>query len=255
MVSTELLISKIVESVRTYASQFSTFSDRGGGGVLIVVEPRSLSAGFCFGLSRYETLRAYFATILPDGSETITILEENNAKVCTFGFAAMETSDAFFAIDHGGIQMSGVCPYNHDETGLDYDCGYAHHLGCVMFRVMMNGSEHFCDIFVTTSGGRPRENVLSSYAAKEAIEEAFNFPGYAILAPTLEDVQIAIMLAEDKERAKAEEADLLDWTWNALEDHFQKMAAEKRPPVQIGKVNEEVDLMMNEVGLMMGEVS
>ncbi len=67
MISTDLLISKIVESVRAYASQFSTFSDRGGGGILIVVEPISWSAGFCFGLSRYETLRAHFATIFPDG--------------------------------------------------------------------------------------------------------------------------------------------------------------------------------------------
>ena len=245
MKSAKLLISNIVESVRTYARRFSTFSDRGGGGILIVVEPKSWSAAEYFGLARHEILRAYFDTILPEGSETITIPEENNAKVCTFGFAAMKTSDAFYSIDHGGIQMSGVYPYNHDEAGLDYDCGYAHHLGCVIFRVM-NGSEHFCDIFVTTSGGRPREDILSSYAAKEAIEEAFNLPGYAILAPKLEDVQMAIMYAEDNERAKAEEADFLDRTWIALEDHFQEMAAEKRPPVQIGKVNREVDLMMNE---------
>lgn len=246
MISTKLLISKIVESVRAYASRFSTFSDRGGGGVLIVVEPTCWSAVEYFGLSRHEILKAYFAKILPDGSETITIPDENDVKVCTFGFAAMKTSDAFYAIDHGGIQMSGVYPYNHDEAGLDYDCGYAHHLGCVIFRVM-NGSEHFCDIFVTTSGGRPREDILSSYAAKEAIEEAFNLPGYAILAPKLEDVQMAIMYAEDNERAKAEEADLLGWTWNVLEDHFQELDDKKRPPVQIGKVIEEVNLMMNEV--------
>lgn len=246
MKSAKLLISNIVESVRTYARRFSTFSDRGGGGILIVVEPKSWSASGYFGLARHEILRAYFDTILPEGSETITIPEENNAKVCTFGFAAMKTSDAFYSIDHGGIQMSGVYPYNHDEAGLDYDCGYAHRLGCVIFRVM-NGSGHFCDIFVTTSGGRPREDVLSSYAAKEAIEKAFNLPGYAILAPELEDIQMAIMYAEDNERAKAEEADFLDWTWIALEDHFREMAAEKRPPVQIGKVNKEVDLMMDEV--------
>ena len=246
MKSANLLISNIVESVRTYARRFSTFSDRGGGGVLIVVEPKCWPTSVYFGLSSHEILRAYFATILPDGSETITIPEENNVKVCTFGFAAMKTSDTFYSVDHCGIQMSGVYPYNHHEAGLDYDCGYAHHLGCVLFRVM-NGSEHFCDIFVTTSGGRPREDILSSYAAKEAIEEAFNLPGCVILAPELEDVQMAIMYAEDNERAKAEEADLLDWTWNALEDHSREMAAEKRPPVQIGKVIEEVDLMMDEV--------
>lgn len=253
MVSAKLLISNIVESVRTHASRFSTFSDRGGGGVLIVVEPKCWTASGYFGLSRHETLRAYFDTIFPDGSETITIPEENNVKVCTFGFAAMKTSDAFYAIDYGGIQMSGVYPYNHDEAGLDYDCGYAHHLGCVIFRVM-HGSKHYCDIFVTTSGGRPREDVLSSYAAKEAIEETFNLPGYAILAPELMDVQMAIAYAEDNERAKAEEAELLERTWKALEDHFQEMAAEKRPPVQIGKVNEEVDLMMNEVSRRSGRL-
>lgn len=253
MKSSKLLISNIVESVRTYASRFSTFSDRGGGGVFIVVEPKCWSASEYFGLSRGETLRSYFATIFPDGREIITIPEEDNAKVCTFGFAAMKTSDAFFSIDHGGIQMSGVYPYNHHEAGLYYDCGYAHHLGCVIFRVMHgNGSKHFCDIFVTTSGGRPREDVLSSYAAKEAIEKAFNSPGYAILAPELMDVQMAIAYAEDNERAKAEEADLLARTWNYLEEHFQEMAAEKRPPVQIGKVNEEVDLMMNEVSRRSG---
>ncbi|MBR2544056.1 hypothetical protein IKF04_02015 [Candidatus Saccharibacteria bacterium] len=246
MISAKLLISNIVESVRAYASRFPTFSDRGGGGVLIVVEPTCSSAGIYFDLSRHEILKAYFAKILPDGSETITIPDENNVKVCTFGFAAMKTSDAFYAIDYGGIQMSGVYPYNHDEAGLDYDCGYAHHLGCVIFRVT-DGPEHFCDIFVTTSGGRPREDILSSYAAKEAIEEAFNLPGCAVLAPKLEDVQMAIMYAEDNERAKAEETDLLDWTWNALEDHFQELDDKKRPPVQIGKVNKEVNLMMDEV--------
>lgn len=251
MISAKLLISKIVESVRTYASRFSTFSDRGGGGVFIVVEPKCWSASVYFGLSRDETLRSYFATIFPDGREIITIPEEDNAKVCTFGFAAMKTSDAFYAVDHAGILMSGVYPYNHHESGLDYDCGYAHHLGCVIFRVM-HDSKHYCDIFVTTSGGRPREDVLSSYAAKKAIEKAFNSPRYAILAPELEDVQMAIAYAEDNERAKAEEADFLDWTFNALEDHFQEMAAEKRPPVQIGKVNEEVDLMMDEASRRSG---
>lgn len=251
MVSAKVLTSNIVESVRTYARRFSTFSDRGGGGILIVVEPKSPDARVYFDLSRDETLRSYFATIFPDGREIITIPEEDDAKVCTFGFAVMKTSDAFYAVDHAGILMSGVYPYNHNEAGLNYDCGYAHHLGCVIFRVMY-GSKHFCDIFVTTSGGRPREDVLSSYAAKKAIEKAFNSPGYAILAPELEDVQIAIAYAEDNERAKAEEADLLARTWNYLEDHFQEMAAEKRPPVQIGKVNKEVDLMMNEVSRRSG---
>lgn len=190
----EELIQDIFASVKEQASQISTFKARGGGYLFIAVRTYCKDAREYFGLLPNEAFRPYFFPILPSKSERIVIPEEDNISVCTVSFAVMKAFDAFYALDEGGVFMSGVYSPDSDGVSLDYDCGYAHHLGSIIFRIMV-GSEHFCDICVTTSGARAREDVRCSKAAKKVVDLCFS-TGYTLVCPSDEEIDLAIMSAE-----------------------------------------------------------
>ena len=180
------LFDEIVGKVRAQALGIPTFQNRGGGGIRMTVEPFTDEARKLFNAPA-EGLIEYFIPIFPGGREVITIPEENGSKVSTYGFSAMKTASAFYAIDYAVGLLSGSC------GSLTYDSGYAPHLGTVVFKVLKNG-EKFCDICVTVSGAQSIEDLRCSYAAKKIIVSRFSSSEYAISCPSEEEIEAAIRL-------------------------------------------------------------
>lgn len=183
------LFSEIVEKVRAQALGIPTFQNRGGGGIRMTVEPFTDEARKLFNAPA-EGLVEYFTSIFPNSREVITIPEEKDLEVSTYGFSAMKTASAFYAVDHGDGLLSGSC------GGLSYDSGYAPHLGTVVFRVLKNGKK-FCDICVTVSGAQSIEDLRCSYAVKEVIVSCFSSSEYAISYPSEEEIEAVIRLVAE----------------------------------------------------------
>lgn len=234
------LFGEIVEKVRAQASGIPTFRNRGGGGIRMTVEPFTDEARKLFNAPA-EGLIEYFTSIFPDSREVITIPEENGLEVSTYGFSAMKTASAFYAIDHGFGLLSGSC------GSLTYDSGYAPHLGTVVFRVLKNG-KIFCDICVTVSGAQSMEDLRCSYAVKETIVSLFSSSEYAILCPSEEEIEeairidseMAIMFAQYFEDAAMQEQDNMSKTWRALENYIAENET------TIAQVEKEIALLLDE---------
>lgn len=180
------LFDEIVGKVRAQALGIPTFRNRGGGGIRMTVEPFTDEARKLFNAPA-EGLIEYFTSIFPDSREIITIPEENDLEVSTYGFSAMKTASAFYAVDHGDGLLSGSC------GSLTYDSGYAPHLGTVVFRIRTNGKK-FCDICVTVSGAQSIEDLRSSYVAKKIIVSRFSSSEYTISCPSEEGIEAVIRL-------------------------------------------------------------